>query len=375
MRIERDILRIARSIISDMAPIGISDKGRAALDNLQEGREKKQIFNVDYESAKQILSRDFERATDPYRISEVLARFLYSASDTLLSLNGMAKYVRTVRLFLTRGNMSTFVERARAYNDERDKLIIGDWGRYVKEAEEHLKVIETWEVVLSLIKEVRGYVTKGRRPIERAPDYIPNRYVPPMAGGEAIRLVTDKLVEIVEPQKGNVAKSMMDNYIAKVEAYNGGLGYRAVRNYLKQNYMEDMMDVIYENGYAGMVGLRGDYKEKIERAVEGKVQSMIERYVTKNVGKIASIIHGKGEPSKVEVGSGRLRGWGFSGSIRFFFKDGTQFEVRNQAVWKMSYNGLSFNQFPTTFHDVVFKDGSKKSMVPEQAMNEEWAKG
>jgi hypothetical protein len=66
-------------------------------------------------------------------------------------------------------------------------------------------------------------------------------------------------------------------------------------------------------------------------------------------------------------------GWGFEGELICVFHDGTQFTVRNKVVYKMSMGGNDFVQFPTTFHNVLWPDGKKISMVPEKQMNEEWA--
>jgi hypothetical protein len=147
--------------------------------------------------------------------------------------------------------------------------------------------------------------------------------------------------------------------------------------WFKENGLDGYASSVLDNpsgGYYGIVSLKKNYEAIVENMVTQAVDGMIETYVYKNTGKIASIVTVKGEPSKTAVSWGDITGWGFAGEIRFDFNDGTGFTVRNKAVWKSFQWGSDFMQFPTTFHNVIFPDGKKQSMVPEKEMNEVWAK-
>lgn len=97
-----------------------------------------------------------------------------------------------------------------------------------------------------------------------------------------------------------------------------------------------------------------------------------EKFLTKNIDKIGSIVHRKGGLTGGKS-SGHFEGFGFSGEILLEFADSTSFIVRNKAIMKYSLRGKQFEQYPTTFHNVVFPDGSMKKMVPQKDMNERWA--
>ena len=370
--------------IADTFPIGLSEKGMTAFLALKKAVENKMIFNVDYDEIKFILSRNFEKWEDTNRGE--LSYFLYKASDSLLNLNNINKYARDVRKY-NKKDAEDLIAKIRElhpqYEPTREMEMLANFDNLKKQSEKYLQDVETWSVVVSMLKEVKPYVVKGRKPIERGPDYVPRIYVPPMAGQEAVDLIKGKLLEIVEPQREDLIKKISDKYIDMVKSYSGEMDYKILKDYLQKVGMDGTFSLIYESdsGYGKNKTFirKKDYHKNIVRFVEGMVQDMINRYVEKNTGKISPIIHAKGEPSNVKVRWGNLQGWGFGGAIDFKFLDGTGFTVNNQAVMKFSSGGMfsqgkQFFQFPTTFHDVIFKDGSNKAMVSEQEMNEVWAK-
>lgn len=380
MSLPLEILKVAKELIADDVPVGMSEKGKAALAMLREGLANKKIYNPDFEDAKSILSRDFEKAISAMMNGKLplLGKLLYVAGDASFSLNSISKPAREIRGFIQRKD---FAEISRYYQPQYDntaQTIIDNWNAYAADAERYLKDVETWAVISSLIKEVKPYIVKGRKPIERGPDYVPSQYVPPMAGTQAIKMVMGKLSEIVESQRASLVDRMTRNSVEKLSKYSGDGSYRDIKKFLESNYLDEYFRVAFEDIPKSfpkqLYKLRDDLESSVRVAVERGVQEMVDRYVHKNTSKIAPIIHAKGEPKKVDVGWGNLQGWGFAGVIRFEFEDGTKFRVDNQAVWKMTYRGKPFYQFPTTFHDVRFKNGTVKSMVPEQAMNEVWAK-
>lgn len=376
MNESRELLAVARELIADEYPMGMSEKGKAALETLKRGIEAKSIFNVDYEEVKRILNRDFEKSDSQVVFDQGLRAFLYHASYSLLGLNNIGKYARDVRAFIKTHDTKMFFPNPAFPREqtEVEKKVVENWDHYASESEKYLRGLETWIPVYLLIKEAKPFIVKGRKPVEHPPGWEPRVYVPPMPGAQAVSLVKAKLEEIVEAQRGELTGKIVKSVVARLEAIPSG-----TYDELKKAFGEDV--VSYRNYYDvegyrrdAMMKLKANYQSVVQSSVERDVQDMVERYVIKNTGKVAPIVHAKGEPKEVRVHWGSLQGWGFAGEMRFEFADGAGFTVRNQAVWKSTYSGSSFVQFPTTFHDVRFKNGSVKSMVPEQAMNEVWAK-
>ena len=382
-----ELVRVAKEVMADEYPVGMSDKGKEALGVLKKGIADKMLYNADYEEIKFRLSRDFEKSGIRSVSDPALSNFLYHASDSLLSLNSINKYARDVRKFIQKRDMSPFFPSPQypREQNESEKKIVENWDFYAAGAEKYVREVETWLVVVDLLKEVKPYVVKGRKPIERGPDYVPRVYVPPMAGSAAVNLVQAKLVEIVEAQRAGLVDKITNNTVDSLSKYAGTGSYDEIKKFLHSVGLDNYFNIAFESAAVDFAtrntfALKKDYQDSVRSSVERGVQDMVERYVAKNTGKVAPIIHAKGEPSGVKVRWGNLQGWGFAGSIQFEFQDGTGFTVDNQAVLKYSSGGRwsgggkPFYQFPTTFHSVKFKDGSVKSMVPEQAMNEVWAK-
>jgi hypothetical protein len=101
-----------------------------------------------------------------------------------------------------------------------------------------------------------------------------------------------------------------------------------------------------------------DWKERIRRKAMEAGDNMQAQFVAKNTGKLAAIVEAKanlhGEPKIVNV---RYNKGTIEGNVKFSFKDGSHFTVRNKIVSKRSYHSGGFHQHPTTFHDAVLPNG------------------
>lgn len=94
-------------------------------------------------------------------------------------------------------------------------------------------------------------------------------------------------------------------------------------------------------------------------------------FVGKNRKKIVSILDGKGDANFAgyEVLGHELSLGGLTGTIRFTFRDGAAFTVKNQIVWSTSTLGKWFPRYPLTFHDVLMAGGVKMPSPSEKRMN------
>lgn len=379
-----ELLRVAKELVADDYPVGIFDKGKVALDMLRKGVAEKHIWNADYNDIKFILGRNMEHATKIHSpgVDELVSHFVYNTSEgSPYTFGSLPRFIRDVRSNMNDEAKSRFpaVDSGNNNYDKRNKDILENWDAMLVKVDKYLKDVETWLQVIPLMKEVKPYIEKGRKPIVRPEGYIPRIYVPPMPGLAAKVLVEKKLKEIVESQRAELVEKITKSGIEKLSAFPSGT-YDEFKAYCQKEYVDIGYRNFYDTtGYGrdSIMTLKADYQARVGKSAEQTVENMITSYVEKNTSKIAPIVHAKGEPSKVEVGWGNLAGWGFSGEIRFEFSDNTGFTVRNKAVmktmWRRSGNNW-FYQFPTTFHNVKSKDGKVQSMVPEQNMNEVWAK-
>ena len=120
--------------------------------------------------------------------------------------------------------------------------------------------------------------------------------------------------------------------------------------------------------------LRGNWQDILRARAKLTAEEIRDEFVYKNTGKLSLIIRNKGtqgnplenlDDAKVTK---ILPGPDFGGEILIAFSDGSRFTVRNKTVSKISSLGALFNQFPTTFHNVVLPNGKKMSAPSEERM-------
>lgn len=113
-------------------------------------------------------------------------------------------------------------------------------------------------------------------------------------------------------------------------------------------------------------------REAFERMVRSEAVRLAdetrEAFVLKNTARISEIATRKGSlPTAKLLHIGEGYG-GYGGEILFSFPDGSSFVLRNKTVWKRSSGGVTFAQFPTTFHDVKLPGGKKMASPSEKRM-------
>lgn len=119
----------------------------------------------------------------------------------------------------------------------------------------------------------------------------------------------------------------------------------------------------------------GNYQPRLEARAKADVDEVQQQFLRKNVAKLATILHAKGnlkgKPTLVDL---TYRRGIFEGDMLLQFTDGSSFRVRNKIVaqfrWTATTGAKSFYQFPTTFHDAVLPSGKRMPGQPsEQDMN------
>ena len=83
-------------------------------------------------------------------------------------------------------------------------------------------------------------------------------------------------------------------------------------------------------------------------------------FIAKMVDQFEGICEAKGNCTVVKA-NGSL-GWN---AIRFEFADGASFDAQNSIVSKWSSKGRPFNQYPTTFHNVILPGGERMKQPSE----------
>jgi len=139
-----------------------------------------------------------------------------------------------------------------------------------------------------------------------------------------------------------------------------------------ENTMKAVMETdagIIINHYKDRSGKLGDgWQAQVDKMAKETAEMIQNRFVYKNTRKLAVIVGRKANFKHHDILDIGINGYSFSGTIRFFFEDGSKFDVVNKAVGSVSNLGTYFLRFPTTFHNVVLPGGTKMAMPSEERM-------
>lgn len=123
----------------------------------------------------------------------------------------------------------------------------------------------------------------------------------------------------------------------------------------------------YSFNEARKMALRANHAEIIAKRAKEYADAAVAGFIAKMNAKFEGICEAKGNLTKVAA-NGSL-GWN---AIRFEFADGSSFDAQNSIVSKWSSKGRPFNQYPTTFHNVVLPDGSRMKNPSESRVKKEF---
>lgn len=187
------------------------------------------------------------------------------------------------------------------------------------------------------------------------------RYVKKLASSEAIRIVNKALEELASKIEKDYTEKRIKDIKTKIETYN------KADNKQRRN----MRSV----DYLGIFPFKGDVlldDKKIRKIAETEAKEVKQAFLVKNVDKLANILQKKGNLKGKPKNFNYKKG-SFYGDMEFKFTDGSSFIITNKVITKISQYGKWFNQFPTTFHNVILPDGSKMKQPSEERMIEIFA--
>lgn len=382
MNIFRELLLEASTLsnrlkaIYDGAKQGRVDRAQAALDKLEQAIKDDKIFNVDFGEIKDTLTRALEDVLrhhldsigrDEKDWDNSPHMMVYKADiNTMVYLNQAKGQARKIKTFLD------------AHKDfpaaDRTKL------------EKALAANEAAAEINDMLTKLKPKIIKGRKPSEKEAD--PNTFHRKLGSAEAQKIVKDKLeAGIKEP---------LDAYEEAVREWLQGMLDSISKNdtYVQpvdRQHRDPLLDRLFFQCFDAKKDYDASDKEKTVykdvkltkkdyAKTEAKAQrdGIERRYLKKNIEKLSHIIDLKGNLTKikelptkkpsVKSGSGTVES-GFS----FEFEDGSSFKVVNKVITKYSFTGKQFEQFPMTFHDVKFPDGSKMKNPSEEKMVTQFA--
>lgn len=366
-------------------PLYISERNKKWFDLLKDAVEKKFIWNVDFKGTKFLLGRNFEE----------IGYVNYSRGKQLPGDNFTqvtAKYagipeseVWRTQYGISRGTHQDF--------QSINKLIriFEEAAKSSKVAQKYLEVYKSWKVVKDLFDAVKPFITKGHKPdLTKPPKPV---YQPPRQSTKVLGEIKTLLDNLIEKHKEELKQSYVDmvNRMADMFVKERTVDKSNPSKFFKyHSAITGLIGSLFEfdekrdpwdyewhkNGQVVKIKYRNDANEKVEKFAEANANAAAEAFVINNMKKLTAVI---GEKTKggIVLTSKEVNGSfgvSFSGRMYFKFSDGTSFQTRNDITLNVSPRGLIFNQFPITFHNVIFKNGKAVKFVSEKAMNEVWAK-
>jgi hypothetical protein len=355
--------------VTKVKPISIIDQAVAQqfADQINLALETKHIWNVDIKDLKAKINKYYERWTSPIQLS-----------------------------FLDAGRGKTYDPNNGVYDSEHEDLIqlyydiphsfaqLSKFTRTIKKSKhkvvkDQVKGFEEFHKYALAMKALKPYIEKGRKPNPNA--VVKDKFTPDRLNPETFKLVQKALTDVIEEQYGDLVKSIKSQYEGYVNDYlDNHDGSKSPYDYFARSPQPRtvvgrlIVDADNPSSFkvTNPVKIK-DYDKMLNSLAVAVVDDLKARYLIKNIEKVGSVIYKKTSPLKTLQSSGNLEGFGFNGEIKIKFEDGTGFTVRNKAV--IVYSGYSdpFFRFPTTFHSVIFPDGSKKKMRSQEQMNKEWS--
>ena len=382
MKIFQELLLLESTALSDRlkaiydgAKQSRVDRAQDALEKLDAAVKAGKIFNVDFGEIKDTLTRSLE---------DVLRVHLDSISRDDKNWDTsphMMVYKADINTYVYLNQAKGQAKKLKSFLDGHPNFPAADKAKL----EKALAANEAAAEVNDMLTKLKPNIIKGRKPSEKEED--PNAFHRKLGSAEAQKVIKDKLeagikepLDAYEEAVRDWLQGMIDS-IAKNDTYVQASDRRHRDPFLDKLFFQ-CFD--FKKDYEASDKEKTVYKDvklakKDYAAKEAKAQreGIERRYLKKNIEKLSHIIDLKGNLSKIEElptkkpsvksGSGTVES-GFS----FEFADNSSFKVINKIVSKYSFTGKPFEQFPTTFHDVKFPDGSKMKIPSEEKMVKEF---
>ena len=156
--------------------------------------------------------------------------------------------------------------------------------------------------------------------------------------------------------------------------YMPGKGYteihKLVDSFLREYRKNGDYSPFYgENSYPqerNLIDLRTDVDSIITCKVNRDIDEMFSSFIQKQTLKTGAIIKGRHPTIKGRITPGSLECY-----LTFDLDDNSHFEMKCQIVWKTSYLGTNFYQFPTTFHNARKANGEEIKNPSEVKLKKE----
>lgn len=231
-----------------------------------------------------------------------------------------------------------------------------------------LEIQRSWLPVIELIDQVKPRVLNGKRP---KPSKA--KFTPKAASEKSLVLFERELRKVSESRRLGILRHYRDYYVKLAETYKERTdGTTSPMRFFKDAPREGaVVKKMLKQQVSSVYELDPNYRTIALKIAEETVDRILQRFVDKNLSKVAPILDAK-DSDLLRVKTDQGFHFDDSNDMYLEFTDGTRFGVRNNIVSKWSRRVGVYAQFPTTFHDVVFPNGTAVKKLSEKDMHH-WA--
>ena len=203
-----------------------------------------------------------------------------------------------------------------------------------------------------------------------------DKFIPPLPSEKAAFAVYETLKEITRVNSESLKSEFVREYTRDLDRFIEREQTRTNKDSVSMGYPvshlveQDPATRILTYSARRYIA-KPDAPQIIERLAATDAERIQERFISKNLKKIASIVDAKGFNNMKEIKtiSHTVSLAGLRGTIRVEFKDGSGFTANNSVVHSYSVHGNPFLRWPLTFHNVILPSGKPMPSPSEERMH------
>lgn len=242
---------------------------------------------------------------------------------------------------------------------------------FVRVAKAGHAIIDEMRVFAPKMESLKGMIKTGQQ-IKEAKNPKPIPKIDP----KAKQLIKEAMEEIAGGVHSQVFEQHKARQLRAVKLYDERVtelpeGTNRSPHRVMRDYPEyaSLLTRLYQSDWRTKTYLRvNDFDDLIDKNATKEADMVRDVFVHKQVSKLPAIATALGDLKSIK-GHLNLRGR-IEASLRLEFEQGASFNVNTKVVFSTSVYGKVFPRYPTTFHDVIDKNGEEVGkMLSEDEMH------
>jgi len=239
------------------------------------------------------------------------------------------------------------------------------WSNHKKDWPEMYEFFEAIRDMPLMIKELKGYIVKGRKPNPEAS----TAYHAPMAPTAARQQAQNYLEDAVKHFKDDLYRSILNRYenTLKQNVPASSLEIRKI----KDPHIRQLLSRFYTFSY-NAPELKMGWQADLQKMARADTEGIVQNFLYKNISKLSNIFAKKELVTKYELKHANVHAGHIENQMFFSFSDGSSFDVYSSVVYGYTKWGKMFMKYPTRFTNVKMANGTMMKYPSEEKMIKEF---